>query len=48
MIEYAAKAGADRVELYTEPMLRLSLKDGKLRWLLSWKQPRWHEAWDWD
>mgnify|MGYP000022518561 CR=1 FL=1 len=33
MIEYAAKAGADRVELYTEPML-LPIRKIRLRLLL--------------
>lgn len=48
MIEYAAKAGADRVELYTEPYATAFPKNPEAAVAPLWKQPERHAAWDWD
>lgn len=40
MIEYAAKAGADRVELYTEPYASMYAKTGSRQSLLLWRLQR--------
>ena len=47
MIEYAAKAGADRVELYTEPYATAYLRTKRLRLHLLWKLPKWRAVWVW-
>lgn len=48
LIEYAAKTGADRVELYTEPYASLYPKNPEAARLLLLKRLREYINWEWD
>ena len=49
MIEYAAKAGADRVELYTEPYASKVWKESRsCHCLLSLRLQGNPQRWEWD